>query len=54
MTTLRRKLKALDTAARESLAKRARCGVATIHRIANEQDYLPSMRTFAKLCAKVK
>jgi len=54
MQTLRDRLKELNTAAREALAKKARCGVATIHRIANEADYMPSMRTFAKLTAKIK
>lgn len=54
MPTLRKYLKDLDTAAREALAKKARCGVATIHRIANDEAYLPNMRTFIKLAAKCK
>jgi len=46
---LRKKLKSLDTAKRIALAKRTGIGVATIHRIANSDTYMPSMRTFFKL-----
>ena len=54
ITRVRQCLGAMNTRSREDFAKRAKCGVATIHRIANDLEYLPSMRTFHKLIARVK
>jgi len=51
--TLRKKLKALNTNQRRILSQRCNVGEATIHRIANGPEYLPSLRTIQKIVSEL-